>query len=33
MILGLTLLAIVLAYVVLRRSDDGRPGAVIVPQA
>jgi spermidine/putrescine transport system permease protein len=33
MILGLTLLAIVLAYVVLRRSDDGRRGAVIVPQA
>jgi ABC-type spermidine/putrescine transport system permease subunit II len=32
MILGLTLLAIVLAYVVLRRSDEGRRGTVIVHQ-
>jgi ABC-type spermidine/putrescine transport system permease subunit II len=32
MILGLTLLAIVVAYLVLRRSDDGRRSAVIVHQ-
>jgi spermidine/putrescine transport system permease protein len=32
MILGLTLLAIVVAYIVLRRSDDGRRSTVIVHQ-
>ena len=32
MILGLTLLAIVVAYVVLRRSDEGRRSSVLVHQ-